>query len=236
MATSQDDRVQRTLDRIAKVHEPYSRYRHPLWKGLMEGRFERPQVREFLKQASIIPLYNHLYHGPLYVNCPDPAWREMIAEVVYEEGTGRLFAEGMPHWKLWLRLGNAFGIADDEMWATQFCPEALAYRAFFHGICSGDFLEGVAAHMLGSEAQVPGAVGSVSEGLRRKFDLTDHDLAFYIVHNHADAEHSDVGRKLLGSFAHTDQDFERVVTAVTQMVQVTQVLFDGIYSRVRDAG
>jgi pyrroloquinoline quinone (PQQ) biosynthesis protein C len=141
----------------------------------------------------------------------------------------------VPHWKLWLRLGNAFGIADDEMWATDFCPEALAYRAFFHGICSGDFLEGVAAHMLGSEAQVPGAVGSVSEGLRRKFDLTDHDLAFYIVHDHADSEHSDVGRKLLGSFAHTDQDFERVVTAVTQMVQVTQVLFDGIYARVRDA-
>lgn len=71
-------------------------------------------MREFLKQASIIPLYNHLY-----VNCPDPEWREPIAEVVYEEGTGRIYAGGIPHWKLWLRLGNAFGIGDREMWATE---------------------------------------------------------------------------------------------------------------------
>jgi hypothetical protein len=61
-------------------------------------------------------------------------------------------------------------------------------------------------------------------------------LAFYIVHNHADSEHSDVGRKLLGRFARTDEDFERVVSAVTQMVKVTHVLSNGILERVQRAG
>ena len=98
------DRYSRALERIYEIHVP----------------FARPQVREFLKQASIIPLYNHLYHGPLYVNCPDPEWREHIAEVVYEEGTGRMYADGIQHWKLWLRLG----IGDRGMWATDFCAEA----------------------------------------------------------------------------------------------------------------
>jgi len=221
-----------TLERIRRIHEPYARHRHPLWAGLMEGRFERPQVRTFLKQASIIPLYNHLYHGPLYVNCPDPEWREMIAEVVYEEGTGRMFASGTPHWKLWLRLGNAFGIGDEEMWNTDFCPEAIAFRAFFNRICSGDFLTGVSAHMLGAEAQVPGASGSVAGGLRARFGLSDHDLAFYIVHDHADSEHSDIGRRLLSRFAPTEADCERVVLAVRQMVEVSKVLYDGILHRV----
>ena len=235
-AGADDKRISAVLVRLAKVHEPYSRYKHPLWAGLMEGRFEKPQVKEFIRQAGIIPLFNHLYHGPLYVKCPDPQWREMIAEVVYEEGTGRMFADGVPHWKLWLRLGAAFGLSPEEMWNADFCPEAIAYRAFFHNICSGDFLEGVSAHMLGSEAQVPGAVGSVSQGLKKKFGLSDHDLAFYIVHNHADSEHSDVGRKLLARFARTDADFERVVAAVTQMVKVTHVLSNGILERVQRAG
>jgi hypothetical protein len=56
------------------------------------------------------------------------------------------------------------------------------------------------------------------------------------VHNHADSEHSDVGRKLLARFARTDEDFERVVAAVTQMVKVTHVLSNGILERVQRAG
>ncbi len=119
-ALTTPDRYTRALERIYEIHVPFARHKHPLWAGLIEGRFARPQVREFLKQASIIPLYNHLYHGPLYVNCPDPEWREHIAEVVYEEGTGRMYADGIQHWKLWLRLG----IGDRGMWATDFCAEA----------------------------------------------------------------------------------------------------------------
>jgi len=182
------DQYDAVLDRIQKIHEPYARHKHPLWRGLMDGKFERAQVAEFLRQASIIPLYNHLYHGPLYVICPDPEWRTMIAEVVYEEGTGRMHADGILHWKLWLRLGRAFGISDEDMWSVDLCPEALAWRTFFHEICSRNFLEGVSAHMLGAEAQVPGAAGSVAEGLQAKFKLSDADIAFYTVHDHADEE------------------------------------------------
>ena len=76
-AGADDKRINAVLERIAKIHEPYSRYKHPLWAGLMEGRFEKPQVKEFIRQAGNIPLFNHLYHGPLYVKCPDPQWREM---------------------------------------------------------------------------------------------------------------------------------------------------------------
>ncbi len=229
------DRYDAVLARIQKIHEPYSRYQHPLWRGLMDGKFEEAQVAEFLKQASIIPLYNHLYHGPLYVICPDPEWRTMIAEVVYEEGTGRIHADGVPHWKLWLRLGNAFGVSDAAMWNVDFCPEAIAWRTFFREICSRTFLEGVSAHMLGAEAQVPGASGSVAEGLKAKFKLSDEAIAFYTVHDHADEEHSGIGRKLLAHFAKTDDDVERVVRAVSDTLRVSAMLYDGIYECVKRA-
>src|SRR2546423_1846178 len=82
-------------------------------------------------------------------------------------------------------------------------------------ICSRNFLEGVAAHVLASEAQVPGDAGSVAQGLKKQFGLSDEAIAFYAVHDHADEEHSGVGTKLLATFARTDADLDRVVNAVT---------------------
>ena len=81
-------------------------------------KWSKKQVQEHIKQFAIIPLFNHGYHGRLYVNCPDPEWRVMLAEVVYEEGTGRLFSDGVSHHELYLRLGEAMDISRDEMRAT----------------------------------------------------------------------------------------------------------------------
>ena len=60
---------------------------------------------------------------------------------------------------LYLRLGESLGISKEEMYATEFCPEAIALRAYFEYICDKSTLEGVAGHMLGAEAQVPGTSG-----------------------------------------------------------------------------
>lgn len=119
--------------------------------------------------------------------------------------------------------------------ARSFALKQLRIVPSFHEVCSRNFLEGVSANMLGSEAQVPGAAGSVAQGLKKKFHLSDEAIAFYTVHDHADEEHSDVGRKLLTSFAKTDQDLERVVQAVSDMLRVSKVLYDGIYDCVKRA-
>jgi hypothetical protein len=49
-------------------------------------------------------------------------------------------------------------------------------------------------------------------------------------------EHSGVGRRLLASLAKTDEDLERAVKAVSDMVRVAQVLYDGIYECVGHVG
>ena len=49
------------------------------------------------------------------------------------------------------------------------------------------------------------------------------------MHNEADAEHADIGRRLLGRFAKSEGDLERAITAATQMVLVSQVMFDGVH-------
>ena len=103
-----------TLTRIDEIHERRDFVARPLWKGLLEGTHSLPMVREMAKQLSIIPLHNHNYHGRLYIICPDPAWRARIAEVVYEEGTGRLFSNGIAHNELYFRFGEGVGVGRDE--------------------------------------------------------------------------------------------------------------------------
>jgi hypothetical protein len=164
--TPRADRYQAVLDRLQKLHEPYARHKHPLWRGLMDGKFSKQQVAEFLRQFSIIPLYNHNYHGPLYVICPDPEWREMIAEVVYEEGTGACTPTACPLEALY---PNGRGVRHQRQGDVErrLLRGGAGLSRLLPHICSHDFLEGVSAHMLGSEAQVPGASGASRWACRR---------------------------------------------------------------------
>lgn len=221
------------LAEIEKIHRAKPRGTHPLWVALMEGTLGKAQVQEFLCQFSVIPLYNHLYHGRLYVNCPDPAWRQRMAEVCYEEATGRLFADGVPHYKLYLRVGEAMGISPQVMYKTEFGVGAIAFRAYFEYICGKSFLEGVSAHMLGAEAQVPGVSGKVGRALMSLFGLSEDDVAFYTVHDDADKEHSDIGRELLEQFAKTEDDLRLVVRTVRDTVDMSYLLYDDIFRRVQ---
>ncbi len=155
------------IDELNAIHAAKSRKRHPLWMGLMKGELSKPQVCEFLKQFGVIPLYNHFYHGPLYVNCPQRGMAHAHGEVVYEEGTGRIYAGGVAHYELYLRMGEAFGISREEMYGTQYCGGSLAARNFYENVSRRSFLEGYAASSLGGEAQAPGIVGKVSEAFIR---------------------------------------------------------------------
>ena len=224
--------IDETLAKGDAIHEKKRRYDHPLWIGLLEGKWSKPQIQEHIKQFAIIPLFNHGYHGRLYVNCPDPEWRVMLAEVVYEEGTGRLFADGVSHHELYLRLGEALDISRDDMRSTHYCSEALALRTYFEYICGQSFLEGVSGHMLGAEAQVPGTSMRVGQILKRQFGLSDEDILFYTVHEEADSEHSDVGRRLLGQFAQTEDDFALVLKIVQEMVDMHYLFYDGIQRHI----
>jgi pyrroloquinoline-quinone synthase len=221
------------LAEIEAIHRTKPRKAHPLWISLMKGELSRRQVAIFLRQFSIVPLYNHNYHGPLYVNCPDALWRKRMAEVVYEEGAGGLFADGVPHYQLYLRVGEVFGISPAEMYATRFSAAALGWRAWFENICRRNFLEGYSALSLGAEAQVPGVSGKVSEAMVKFYQLTPAQAAFYTVHEDADKEHSAGGREFLETFARTPEDVRLAIEAVRGAVEISWLLYDDIHSQVQ---
>ncbi len=218
----------RALKRIEAINAAKHRRRHPLWIALLKGSLKRKQVREFLKQFSIIPLYNHYYHGPLYINCPDPEWRRRMAEIVYEEGTGNLYSNGQAHWQLYLRMGEGFGISPAEMYATEYCAGSLAVRGYMTAVCARSFLEGVSAMSLAGEAQVPGIAGRVSEVFMTHYGLTKEQAMFYAVHEEADRDHSDAGFEFLKAFAKTDMDLGLAVKTVRDAVEINWAMYNDI--------
>ena len=216
--------VDTTLARIDEMHAENRFWEQPMWRGLIEGTLSLPMVKEFARQHGIIPLHNHNYHGRLYVQCPDPKWREMIAEVVYEEGTGRLYADGVPHNELYYRFGEGLGISREEMKNASYCPGAVAFKAYFAGMCGKTFLEGVSAHMLAGEAQGPGYFTGIAEHLKERFGLNDEQVAFWTVHDVADEDHSGIGRQLLEEFARDEADFRLVLRVVRETIDMMNLL------------
>ena len=216
--------VDKTLAHIDEMHAANKFWEQPMWQGLIQGTLPLPMLKEFARQHGIIPLHNHNYHGRLYVHCPDPKWREMIAEVVYEEGTGRLYANGVAHNELYYNFGQGLGIDREEMKNVRYCPGAIAFKAYFSSMCEKTFLEGVSAHMLAGEAQGPGYFGSIAQHLKDNFGLNDEQVAFWTIHDVADEDHSGIGRELLDEFAHNEADFQLVLKVVRETIDMMNLL------------
>ena len=221
--------TQGVLDRISEIHKELPMYGHPLWTGMVEGTWNLEQSRYICQQHGGIPLHNHNYHGNLYVICPDPAWRELIAEVAFEEATGRLMSNGVSHHRLYLDYAKGMGLTPEQMYDPPYCAGVVAFQAYFTQICSKSFLEGVAAHMLAGEAAIPGLYIRIARNLQEQFGLSDEEVAYWVIHDSADEEHSDVGRKLLDQFARTEDERRLVLKTVRQMLEIQHLMYDDVH-------
>ncbi len=221
--------TQDVLDGISEIHRELPMYGHALWTGMVEGTWNWEQSRYICQQHGGIPLHNHNYHGNLYVICPDPVWREMIAEVAYEEATGRLMSDGVSHHRLYLNYAKGMKLGPEDMYDPPYCAGVVAFQAYFTLICQKSFLEGVAAHMLAGEAAIPGLYIRIARNLQDQFGLSDEAVAYWVIHDSADQEHSDVGRKLLDQFATSTRERRLVLKTVRQMLEVQHLMYDDIY-------
>lgn len=220
------------LETIAKLNRDSGRPNHPLYRALETGGLNRKQVQYFCKQNSIIPLYNHNLHGRLYVSCPDPEFRERLAEVTYEEGTGRLYANGVPHYKLYINYAKALGIGREELYATEFCGSAEGVLLFLSDTC-GRFIEGIASVMLVGEAQGPGSDGRIAKMHQREFGLDDDAVAFWTVHDKADDDHSDAGRQILDRFVKTDAERKLVIDVARRSNKIRRLMYDEVWENMQ---
>jgi pyrroloquinoline-quinone synthase len=204
---------------------------HPLWLRIQDGELSRMALAEFAKQFFLQVREFPRAVSALHSRCVDPAQRIRLAESVYEEETGRLSGT-KPHPELFLDFCTALGLRREETLEAPPLPSTAALIHWFeYSTKILSFLEGVAAINLAAEGQVVGAFGPFARALERHYGLSRDAVAFWDVHELADAEHSDVGDHIVVAEATTGELQARIREAVRTSLGMWRQFFDGIEQR-----
>jgi pyrroloquinoline quinone (PQQ) biosynthesis protein C len=94
------------------------------------------------------------------------------------------------------------------------------------------FIEAAAAINLAAEGQVPGAFGPMARRLQQHYGLSTEAVAFWDIHEMADAEHSEVGDNIVVRHATDAATQARVRDALQHSLDAWWQFFDGIQAAI----
>lgn len=216
-------------DLVARIQARRTFGTHPLWLELAGGRLHRAQLQIFAVQFFLQVREFPRAVSAMHANCPFTEERRQLAESIYEEETGRLSGCNQPHPELFLRFGEAVGLARSAMINGQPLPATRALIDWFElSTKQRSFIEAAAAINLAAEGQVPGAFGPMARRLQEKYGLSREAVEFWDVHEMADAEHSDVGDNIVVRHATDAATQARVRDALQHSLDAWWQFFDGI--------
>jgi pyrroloquinoline-quinone synthase len=202
---------------------------HPLWKRIANGELTHDQLRRFAIQFFLQVREFPRAVSAMHSRCPFDDMRRELAESVYEEETGQISGCGLPHPELFIKFGTALGLERSEMTEGRPLPETAALIEWFEVASQNrSFIEAAAAINLAAEGQVPGAFGPMARALEKHYGLATEDVAFWDIHEMADADHSDVGDHIVVKHANTEEVRQRVRAALDRSLEAWWSFFDGI--------
>lgn len=216
-----------TLEGTIRARKSFGR--HPLWQRLLEGALERSAVQTFAAQFFLQVREFPRAVSALHARCTDPQERVELAESLYEEETGRLSGCNVSHPELFIRFGEGLGMERRQLVEAEPLAPTRALVHWFE-LCTQarPFLEGAAAINVASEGQVPGAFGPLARSLEKHYGLSRKEVAFWDIHEQADAEHSDVGGNIVVHHATTPEVQGRVLDALRESLGMWWHFFGGI--------
>src|SRR5215467_7516094 len=102
-------------DLVTRIEARRTFGRHPLWLDLADGKLAREQLKLFAVQFFLQVREFPRAVSAMHANCPFPEERMALAESIYEEETGRISGCNEPHPEIFIRFGEAVGLARAEM-------------------------------------------------------------------------------------------------------------------------
>jgi len=218
-------------DLMKEVREGRSFGGHPLWFKIAGGRLSRAALGQFAEQFFLQVVEFPRAVSALHSRCPDLGERVKLAESVYEEETGRL-SGSKAHPELFLDFAAGVGVPRARMLAGEPLPSTAALIHWFeYSTKVLSVHEGVAAINLAAEGQVVGAFGPFARALQKHYGLDATAVAFWDVHEQADAEHSDVGDHIVLRWATTEERRATVLRCVRTSLGMWWQFFDGMDRR-----
>ncbi len=223
-------------DLVARIAARRTFGGHPLWHAIAAGKLDRSQLKLFAVQFFLQVREFPRAVSAMHANCPFPDERMALAESVYEEETGRISGCNLPHPELFIRFGEAIGLARTDMTEGRPLPATRALIDWFElSTKQRSFIEAAAAINLAAEGQVPGAFGPMARKLQEHYGLDRPAVEFWDIHEMADAEHSDVGDNIVVRHATDAAIQARVRDALQHSLDAWWQFFDGIQAAIRRA-
>jgi pyrroloquinoline-quinone synthase len=220
-------------DLLARIQARRTFGGHPLWHAIADGKLSREQLKLFAVQFFLQVREFPRAVSAMHANCPFPDERIALAESVYEEETGRLSGCNLPHPELFIRFGEAVGLQRADLVEGRPLPATRALIDWFElSTKQRSFIEGAAAINLAAEGQVPGAFGPMARRLQQHYGLSLEAVAFWDIHEMADAEHSDVGDHIVVRHATDAATQARVRDALVHSLDAWWQFFDGIEASI----
>jgi pyrroloquinoline-quinone synthase len=206
---------------------------HPLWHAIADGKLSRQQMQVFAVQFFLQVREFPRGISAMHANCPFPKERIALAESIYEEETGRISGCNRSHPEVFIRFGEALGLSRAEMVDGQPLPATRSLIDWFElATKERSFIEAAAAMNLAAEGQVPGAFGPMARRLQEKYGLSREAVEFWDLHEHADAEHSEVGDNIVVHHATDAATQARVREALQHSLDAWWQFFDGIQAAI----
>ena len=220
-------------DLVARIAAHRTFGRHPLWLELADGQLNREQLKSFAVQFFLQVREFPRAVSAMHANCPFPEERIALAESIYEEETGRLSGCNQPHPEIFIRFGEAVGLTRAAMVDGSPLPATRALIDWFElSSKQRSFIEAAAAMNLAAEGQVPGAFGPMARRLQDNYGLSRDAVAFWDIHELADAEHSEVGDNIVVRHATDAATQARVREALQHSLDAWWQFFDGIQAAI----
>jgi pyrroloquinoline quinone (PQQ) biosynthesis protein C len=220
----------RLVDELRAIVDRRHTKDHPFVRRIAEGNASTDELRFFARQyyhrtARMFPKLV----AAIYSRCPDDAELErMLLENIFSESG---FEDpNKEHKRLFFRFGRALGLSREDIETTRPVPELQAFIGWrdrvFYDI---PWLEAIAVQSFVFEGQNLKRAAVIARGLREHYPFSAEDIAFWSEHgSEVEAEHADVGPRMVERYAATDETRERLRAIVTEGVDVYWVVFDGI--------
>lgn len=206
-------------------------------KAVNNGTAPREAIADYACQFfSAIERLHKLAHGRpnlAKLGLDDPEFKRYFWENRVEEQYGAI-SNTAGHLELLIQLGEALGVKRIDMVSTKPRAETqkLAEWAKAHVANPDEFLIGqVAIGVL--ESMNPDTCIAMTEGGQKHYGLNDNDVRFWTVHITADAEHGEVGTRMLTLVPKDQWNYVREI--VIEQCELVRDMWNGSLHRYRQA-
>jgi pyrroloquinoline-quinone synthase len=210
-------------DEVDRMIEERSLLKHPFYQAWQRGQLSLDDLRSYMAQY-----YHHVLAFPQYVsgahaNCPDQGARRELLENLIEEERG-----DENHPELWLRFGDALGLARESVVQETLLPETLRLVDTYRDVTKNGSFAQAATALYCYESQVPEVAKTKIAGLKQFYGIDDErGLQFFEVHIGADEWHAEVGRSFIERYGAEDP--QAVRETARRCLDALWGFLDGVY-------